>query len=152
VIVRAADASELDLVCAMRLAFLADADRREQPPELAAATRTFLQERQAVGELHSWLAFDDDRCIGIVSMLLSHVPPRVTDHTTLEGYIINMFVEAAHRRRGIARQLLDACLAEAEELELRRLFLYATDAGRPLYEKAGFARSDSWMHLLVAGS
>jgi GNAT superfamily N-acetyltransferase len=136
----------------MRLAFLADVDQREQPPELAVSTRTFLEQRQAVDELHSWLAFDDDQCIGIVSMVLSHVPPRVTDHTTLEGYIINMFVEPQHRRRGIAQQLLDACVAKGEELQLRRLFLHATAAGRPLYEKAGFATSDSWMDLVVAGS
>lgn len=152
VIVRAAAAAELELVGSMRVAFLADADGRPQPDDLADVTLAFLQARQDADELRSWLAFDEDRCVGIVSLLLAHVPPRLADRTTREGYVVNMYVAPSHRRRGLARQLLDACIAGAHELQLRRLYLYATDEGRPLYERSGFAPHPAWMHLPIAGS
>ena len=58
-----------------------------------------------------------------------------------------MYVNPADRGRGIARALFDACIASVPEDGVRRVVLHATDAGRPLYEKAGFRPNDDWMEL-----
>ena len=60
-----------------------------------------------------------------------------------------MYVRSSHRRQGIGRRLLEACLRAAPERGLRRLNLYATADGRPLYTDRGFVARDNWMVLDV---
>lgn len=80
-------------------------------------------------------------------MLILDLAPRPEDVTGMEGYIVNMYVDRAHRQRGVGKSLLGECLNAATELGLRRLLLYATDDGRSLYSGAGFATNPSWMEL-----
>ena len=82
-----------------------------------------------------------------MSLLLLDLPPRPSDLRTREGYVLNMYVAPHARRQGIGRALFDALLADAAELDLRRLLLQATDDGRPLYEQAGFANDGSFLTL-----
>jgi len=148
--IREAAEADLDLICRLRLAFLADhrgVPPEALPPELTTATRAFIAARHRAAGLWSWLAEDDGRCVGLVSMLLLDMPPRPDDLRTQEGYVINMYVEPAVRHRGIGGSLFRACLAGASTLGVRRLLLHATDDGRPLYERAGFAPNDRWMEL-----
>ena len=58
-----------------------------------------------------------------------------------------MYVLPSHQRRGVGSALLDECLAAARQLSLRRLLLYATDAGQQLYADAGFTSNPMWMEL-----
>lgn len=148
--VRPAGADELDLVADLRLEFLADArdlDRAQLPVSFVELTRDFLDRAQAADAVRSWLAEADGRAVGIVTMLLYDMPPRPEELRVREGYIVNMYVEPAARRRGIGRSLLDACLASVTDLHIRRVFLHAMPDGRPMYEAAGFTSDDGWMEL-----
>ena len=82
-------------------------------------------------------------------MILQLVPPRPTERRGNEGYIINMFVRPAARGTGVARALLETCLAAGPALDISRFTLHATDAGRPLYEKVGFGVNDAWLELVA---
>jgi GNAT superfamily N-acetyltransferase len=62
-----------------------------------------------------------------------------------------MYVAPAARRAGLGRRLLDACLAGAAARGVRTVSLRATDAGRPLYEGAGFEPEDAWMSRPASG-
>ena len=149
--IRPATDADLELAATLRLAFLAD-HRGIRPvdldPAFVAHTRRFVADRHRAGDLLTWLAVDDaDVTPGVVSMLLRSVPPRPEALATTEGYLINLYVAPEHRRRGIGQRLLDTCLAHAADHRFRRLVLHATDAGRPMYEAAGFVRSDRWFEL-----
>ncbi|MGZ8563157.1 MAG: GNAT family N-acetyltransferase [Candidatus Limnocylindria bacterium] len=54
------------------------------------------------------------------------------------GFIGNMVVAEAHRRRGIGSAILDAVAEWLEGANCTRLELNATSDGRPLYERHGF--------------
>jgi len=54
------------------------------------------------------------------------------------GFVGNMVVDAAHRRRGIGSAVLDAVTGFLEGAGCGRIELNATDQGRPLYERHGF--------------
>jgi putative acetyltransferase len=56
-----------------------------------------------------------------------------------DGHIDRVFVSADHQRRGIARQLLAAVVAEARRVGLARLFTEASITARPFFEAQGFA-------------
>ena len=55
------------------------------------------------------------------------------------GFVGNMIVAKAHRRRGIGSAVLSTITAYLEQTGCRRLELNATSDGRPLYERHGFA-------------
>ena len=150
-LIRAATDDDLDLLVALRVRFLAE-HRGVDETQLSAAFRTdtsaFLQRHQEAGTIRSWLAGDEGGDpVGVVTMLLLDLAPRPEDRSGREGYLINMWVAPPQRGHGIGRALLEACRAEADQLGLRRLLLYATDDGRPLYESVGFHPNPTWMEL-----
>jgi GNAT superfamily N-acetyltransferase len=49
-----------------------------------------------------------------------------------------MWVDAAHRRKGIGRKLVEAAVEEAKARGVTWMMLHATDEGRALYESMGW--------------
>lgn len=60
------------------------------------------------------------------------------DPATDAARIRAFFVHPARARRGLGRELLDRCIADAERAGFRRLTLVATLPGEPLYRAFGF--------------
>lgn len=148
--VRQATEADLEAVAGLRLEFLAEhrgVDPMRLPAGFKATTLEFLRRHEESATSRSWLVEHDGIAVGVVTMLLLDLAPRPEDASGLEGYIINMYVVPQHRRHGVGRKLLAACRREADELGLRRLLLYSTPDGRPLYESAGFEPNQSWMEL-----
>lgn len=148
--IREAALEDLDLVVNLRLRFLAE-HRHSGPDELPASfvatTREFLYRHLDEETARSWIATDQGEVMGVVTMLILDLAPRPEDASGLEGYVVNMYVDRAHRRRGVGKALLGQCLNAATDIGLRRLLLYATDDGRSLYTSAGFVTNPNWMEL-----
>lgn len=73
---------------------------------------------------------------------------RLLDPATEPARVRAMFVRSDWTRRGLGRQILEACEAAAKSEGFRTLSLMATLPGVPLYENYGFqelARSDLMM-------
>jgi GNAT superfamily N-acetyltransferase len=64
--------------------------------------------------------------------------PRPECRRAPEAIILNMYVQPAHRRRGLARRLLEAMLDWCRSQNIVRIVLHPSDQGRPLYESMGF--------------
>ena len=144
--IREATDDDQDRVVHMRLAFLADDSGLDVVSEaLAADTHRFVLAEHEAGRLRSWFAEEDGACVGVVSLVLHAVPPNPRAASAVEGFVINMYVVPEHRGRGVGRALLDALETAGRDAGLRRLTLHATDAGRRLYEAAGFTTDDTWM-------
>lgn len=148
-IIRAATPDDLETVGRLRLAFIADLrqttiDALGEP--FAEATASYLREVTEADRIRSWLAEDDDgTAVGVVSVLSNDAPPLPEDPRAKEGYVVNMWVAPPARRHGIARALLAAAMEAADAEGWRRLYLHATDDGRPLYDEAGFRPDARWM-------
>ena len=76
-----------------------------------------------------YLAAVEGRCAGTVTL---------TYHGDTVG-IWAMGVDPELQRRGVGARLLATAMRAATEVGARRYFLGATPAGRPLYERVGFA-------------
>jgi GNAT superfamily N-acetyltransferase len=57
---------------------------------------------------------------------------------SFDAYVLNVYTEPAHRRRGLARRLMREVLAWARRKGAAIVSLHASDAGRPVYEGLGF--------------
>ncbi len=119
---------------------------------LNAMCRTFepwVTERLADGRYLGWIACYEGRPVASAGLWIIDWPPVPHDPTsTSRGYLLNVFVEPEFRRQGLARSLLDLCIAEGRRRGIRMLSLHASHEGRPLYERAGFAASNEMQLML----
>ena len=99
------------------------------------------------GRYLGWLAVQGKRVIGGAGLLLLHWQPSRTDSNPLRGRVVNVFVEAEFRRKGVARELLRALLTEARSRRLGVLNLGSSAEGRGLYNSLGFQASETEMWL-----
>ncbi len=65
--------------------------------------------------------------------------PPASNPIGIEAYITNMYTVPEWRRRGIAFSLVSEMTAAAKAKGIRRVWLRATEMGKPVYERAGFA-------------
>jgi GNAT superfamily N-acetyltransferase len=88
------------------------------------------------------VAFDAERPVGMGAlrpMPVAAVDPGASNAAEVR----RMFVDAAYRRRGIGRQVLETLEQQARALGYRRLSLETGNRQRPaiaLYERAGYRR------------
>jgi ribosomal protein S18 acetylase RimI-like enzyme len=54
------------------------------------------------------------------------------------GYIFHVWVEPAFRRRGLARALVEKCIAYLEEIDCTTIVLHSSLAGERLYRALCF--------------
>ena len=71
-------------------------------------------------------------------MVLLAYPPHPLDPRSRRPFVVNMYTEPEHRRRGLAQRLMEAMIAWSRREGYASLFLHASDAARPLYEARGF--------------
>ena len=62
-----------------------------------------------------------------------------------EAYITNMFTDREHRRKNLARQLMQVIIDWCQENKIGRVSLHASDEGRPLYESMKFKATNEMM-------
>jgi len=54
------------------------------------------------------------------------------------GFVFNVYTQPAHRKQGLARQLMEAMHAYCRAEGLERMVLNASEFGKPLYEDMGY--------------
>ncbi|MBK6424497.1 MAG: GNAT family N-acetyltransferase [Gemmatimonadetes bacterium] len=117
--------------------------RQPADPELS---RAFLEERLRLADTVLFLAADGESVLGFV-----HLFPVFTSTGPRPGrlWLLNdLFVQAAGRRRGVARALMERATAHARETGARGLFLQTGRnnlAARALYESLGYVRDDVFL-------
>lgn len=66
------------------------------------------------------------------------LPPNMHTAVARRGYVLNMYVEPGHRRRGLARSLVTQAIEVCRSAGVDLVSLHASGAGRPLYADLGF--------------
>ena len=84
---------------------------------------------------------------GTLVMLTIPRLPTLNNLRTVEGYIINVYVVPAWRRRGIATSLMQTAIDYSRLKNYARIRLRATEAGQGVYERVGFRGKDNVMEL-----
>lgn len=114
-------------------------------PEAAAAEvplwtdwlRGALVSGEYMGVLTEW----EGTVVGGAGLLVFPKMPTLKDPATQQAHILNVSVDPAHRRRGLAEALMGAMLDEVWARGLRQITLNAAPMGRPIYERLGFVES-----------
>lgn len=147
VTVRRATADDIDALVPLRLALLREAGEAAVGGEVADATRAYLRDTLPTGGFVAWVAEAEGRVVSTSGMMLFRRPPSWTNASGREAYVMNMYTEPAWRGQGLATALLGEIIAFVRATDARRIWLHATPAGRPVYEKAGFVAHHGEMEL-----
>ena len=112
-------------------------------PELEAASRRYLEAAVPAGEYLAWLAEWEGRVVAGAGAVLRRLLPR-PGHLDggEEAYVLNVWVDEAHRGRGVATRLIREVIAWCASRGIRRVSLHASDAGRRVYERLGFTATN----------
>jgi|SRR5215470_4233888 len=117
-----------------------------EAPALEASSAEFLARAIPAGDYYGWVAERDGLVIAGAGIVLRPLLPR-PGHLDggVEAYVLNVYTEGAHRRRGIARALMQTVLGWCRAEHIARVTLHASDEGRPLYLALGFAATNEML-------
>jgi ribosomal protein S18 acetylase RimI-like enzyme len=94
------------------------------------------------GSYFGFLACDESRPVGGIGLLLLDWPPHHFHPTSdKRGYVLNLFVEPAYRRRGLASKLMLLAEIEFANRGISFAVLHASAKGMPLYSELGWTRT-----------
>jgi ribosomal protein S18 acetylase RimI-like enzyme len=140
IVTRPVGPRDLELICEHRERMFAESGRtRESLRPMTAAFGEWLAPRLADGRYFGWMLEEAGAVIAGLGMMVIDWPPHPShpaDHR--RAYILNVFVEPEHRRRGLARRLMVLAEARGRELGVSYAILHSTRQGRALYESLGW--------------
>ena len=139
---RRATISDTETLIRLRIAFLTDGGYRSEGEDLAALEerlRAYFESAIPTGEFAAVFAEEAGEIASVAYLSVSRRYSRRVEAIVPCGMIYNVFTPVAYRRRGLATLVLKELLRISEELDLDSVELLASEAGKPLYEKLGFA-------------
>ena len=131
------DASDLPVGALPRVAAAVLAEFGHAYPEWTLA-QACLELDNRRGLPRSWFAVADDRVIGCASLMLDDEVEGMAD---VGPWLGNVWVDEAHRARGVGRALVAAVVVEARRHGCTRLHL-VTDSASDWYERQGWIADD----------
>ena len=136
----ATEADIEDILALRRLMF--EEMGRGDPAEMDAMmtnVRAYLRKAMPAGQFRAWVVEDAaGRVVSNGAIVVRQAPPTVHNVTGREVYVMNVCTYAEHRRRGLARWIMDVILEWARGQGINTITLRASEQGRPLYEALGF--------------
>jgi GNAT superfamily N-acetyltransferase len=133
--IRRAELGDVERLIDLREAFVTELSHIEDRAAFRVAAEEYFCRGLANGSFMAWVAEATD-IVGVVAMVVYEHPP-MANLITRQGYVLNVYTVPEWRRRRVARALTEELVAHAEQENIR-LWLIATDQGRPLYASVGF--------------
>ena len=116
---------------------------------LETAFRAWLAEMMPAGTYRAWLVETADRTVvggGGIAILPWPPGPRCPGDRL--AFVYNVYTDPPHRRRGLARLVMDAIHTFCQDAGITSLALNASEDGQPLYASLGYVESPSPMMFL----
>ncbi|MFJ7809797.1 GNAT family N-acetyltransferase [Pseudomonas asiatica] len=132
--------ADAEMICSHRQEmFLEAGGDAEKLQVMTQHFRPWLEERLDDGRYYGFKLMDGDQPVAAIGLMSIDWPPHPS-HPTLDkrGYVLNVFVHPAYRRRGLASALMQAADAEFARRGITFAVLHATETGKPVYEQTGW--------------
>src|SRR5262249_34861686 len=148
--VRLATLADEDTLVRHRLAMFADMGSVFDAHALDRAFRAWLAPTMADGRYRAWLVEAGNGEIaagGGITVVPWPPGPRYPGDRL--AFVYNVYTEPAHRRRGLARLVMDAIHGWCRDNGVASVALNASRDGQPLYESMGYVESLAPMMFLT---
>jgi GNAT superfamily N-acetyltransferase len=147
--VRPATLADADVLVRHRVGMFTDMGVALDVARMEAAFRAWLESQMPPGTYRGWLVENAERQIvagGGITIL--PWPPGPSYGGGRLAFVYNVYVEAAHRRRGLARLIMDALHAFCRDEGITSVALNASRDGLALYRSMGYVESPNPMMFL----
>ncbi len=136
---RSATLADADALVRHRVGMFTDMGTPIDAAALADAFHSWLSDAMFSGVYRAWVVEREAGEIvagGGISIL--SWPPGPRDLRGRLPIVYNVYTEPGHRRRGLARMIMEAIHAWCREEGFKSVALAASEFGRPLYESMGY--------------
>ena len=150
--IRRGTLADVDAIVHHRIAMFTDMGIPMDLPVLDREFRQWLAAMMPAGTYHSWLVESEGG--GVVAgggLSVLPWPPGPHYMGTQIGVVYNVYTEPAHRRRGLARLIMETIHAWCRDARISSVALNASTDGRPLYESMGYQLPSNPMMFLGLG-
>ena len=141
-----ATVNEIDQLIYLRKKQLVD-EGIEPNQEIDTELKEFFTNKMSDGSLIEWIVEDNEEIIATGAIVFYEFPPTYTNKSGKKAYLTNMYTKESYRGQGIATKLLTKLVAEAKTAGIIKIWLGASNLGRPVYKKFGFKEADEWLEL-----
>jgi GNAT superfamily N-acetyltransferase len=149
---RRAELGDVPALVALRMALMDTSMDTRSPAATTALTeamRVYFERTLPTEEFLAWVAEADGEVVAASGLVMFDGPPSDAYPTGREAYVMNMYTLPAWRGKGLASALVQRLMEDAEERGAQRMWLRATDQGRPIYERASFTPNERYMERLL---
>ena len=139
--VRRASVADLDTLVDHRRSMFRDMGHSNEAALESMSTkfRPWMLVHMNAGDYHAWVIDAPGGAIAAgAGLWLMDWPPHLVGKSQRRGNILNVYTAKDYRRRGLARELMDAILSWCRENGYDTIILHASQEGRALYEAMGF--------------
>ncbi|MGY3943135.1 GNAT family N-acetyltransferase [Aeromonas tecta] len=153
-LIREAVAADIPALVDLRMQLFCEVGELVTPladPALWQSTQAYFTQSMQEGSARSWVVEAEGRLVACGTLALFVRPPYPGNLAGREAYLLNMYTQPAWRKQGIAGALLEVMATHAREQQLGKLWLHASDEGRPLYERMGFVTNPAYLEWQPAG-
>ena len=145
-----ANVTDVDELVELRVAYLTE-DNGELDGDDETAIRDGLPSYYKAHldhDLHAYVIREGGRITSCAFLIVVEKPMSPAFMSGRTGIVLNVYTRPDCRRRGYAKQVMKALLADADKLGLSVVELQATDDGYPLYLSVGFKDDESKYHRM----
>ena len=138
---RMATLADADAVIALRRLMFEEMGRGDVDDlrRMETAMRAYVECALPAGNFRAWVVEDAAGTVASCGATVVHEsPPTVHNLSGREAYVMNVCTFPAHRRRGLARWIMETILEWARGEGIVSVTLRASDQGRLLYQSMGF--------------
>jgi GNAT superfamily N-acetyltransferase len=149
--VREAALDDLDVLVHHRVAMFTDMGVVFDAPALADVTRVWLGSMIPAGEYHAWVCetATGDIVAGGGASILKWPPGPLSVRGDRLAFVYNVYTEPGHRKRGLARRVMEAIHGWCDQQGIGALALNAAPDARHLYDSLGYVEAPSPMLFKV---
>ena len=139
---------DMDTFIKMRIQQLQE-EGAEPVLDLSSELRSYYTRHLEDQTFSAWLAVDEEAIVGTCGLSVVEKPPYYANPTGRIGLLSSVYTQKSHRRRGIARGLLEHIMDEANSAGCGAVQITASDMGTLLYTDYGFKRNENFMQFVL---
>jgi GNAT superfamily N-acetyltransferase len=149
-LVRPATLDDADVLVRHRVGMFTDMGVAMDVGALETAFRAWLTEMMPAGTYRAWLVeTGDGDVVGGGGITVLPWPPGPRYRGDRLAFVYNVYTDAAHRRRGLARLVMETIHAWCRDAGITSVAPNASEDGQTLYEAMGYVESPNPMMFLA---
>ena len=117
--------------------------------EMERAYAKKMKQELTGGSCKAWVIESENRIVASGAITIASLVPTPKDLSSSVAYLHSIYTEKEYRNNNFANLIVERAIRFCRDNGIKRVFLNASEAGRPIYEKVGFRVAPEMMRLVI---